>query len=301
MVNKPPGSPEYSILSFSGGFHGRLLGVLSTTHSKEIHKVDIPAFSWPIAPFPKLRYPLKQFEKENRAEEERCLQEVENLITSAKPEVAAVVVEPIQGEGGDNAATPYFFRGLRNITKKHGKLLIVDEVQTGCGATGKFWAHEYWGLDTPPDFVTFAKKMQTAGYYALAETKPNSGYRQFNTWMGDPVRIIQTKGILQYIAENNLIENAQNTGDYLLQRLEDLQASHQDKLSRARGFGLFCAIDCPTPEYRDKIVAKLKQSGIFIGGSGSKSIRFRPMLIFTKRHVDILLSAFESSLTQTAL
>ena len=77
--------------------------------------------------------------------------------------VAGVIVEPIQSEGGDNHASPNFFKGLRAITRKHNVLLIVDEVQTGVGATGKFWAHEHWNMDEPPDMVTFSKKAQTAG------------------------------------------------------------------------------------------------------------------------------------------
>lgn len=142
MLNQAPGSPNYSILSFSSGFHGRLFGSLSTTRSKAIHKLDIPAFDWPVAPFPKLRYPLEAHQAENEAEEHRCLRETEKIIDQFRNPVAAVVVEPIQSEGGDNHASPSFFRGLRELTKRKGVLMIVDEVQTGVGATGKFWAHE---------------------------------------------------------------------------------------------------------------------------------------------------------------
>ena len=91
----------------------------------------------------------------NAAEEQRCLDEVEHLIKTYHVPPCAVIVEPIQSEGGDNHASPAFFRGLREVTKKHGVLLIVDEVQTGVGATGKFWAHEHWDLPTPPDMVFF--------------------------------------------------------------------------------------------------------------------------------------------------
>lgn len=96
--------------------------------------------------------------------------------------VAALIVEPIQSEGGDNHASPAFFQGIRDITKKHGVVMIIDEVQTGFGATGKFWGHAHWNLSSPPDIVTFSKKAQTAGYYfgdrALI---PDKAYRQFNT------------------------------------------------------------------------------------------------------------------------
>jgi 4-aminobutyrate aminotransferase / (S)-3-amino-2-methylpropionate transaminase len=154
MDNKAPGSPPLSILSFRKAFHGRLFGSLSTTRSKPVHKLDVPAFDWPQASFPARRYPLEEHAAENKAEEERCLAEVDALLTGYHHLPAAVVVEPIQSEGGDNHASPDFFRGLRRITRERGVLLIVDEVQTGMGATGKFWAHEAWGLEDPPDIVS---------------------------------------------------------------------------------------------------------------------------------------------------
>ncbi|XP_026686648.1 4-aminobutyrate aminotransferase, mitochondrial-like, partial [Diaphorina citri] len=119
-----------------GAFHGRTLGCLSTTHSKYIHKIDIPAFDWPIASFPKYKYPLEENERENKAEDEKCLAEVEDLITKYNKKgtpVAGIVVEPIQSEGGDNHGSNYFFQQLQKIGKKHGSALLIDEVQTGGG------------------------------------------------------------------------------------------------------------------------------------------------------------------------
>jgi len=183
MNNEAPGAPPLSILSFKSGFHGRLFGSLSTTRSKPIHKLDIPAFDWPQAPFPMTKYPLDQFADENAREEQRCLAETERLIKEYHNPPAAIVIEPVQSEGGDNHASPAFFRGLREITRRHDVLMIVDEVQTGVGATGKFWAHEHWGLTDAPDMVTFSKKAQAAGYYyGNNELRPNKPYRQFNTW-----------------------------------------------------------------------------------------------------------------------
>lgn len=114
MINMPPGAPQLSILSFSGAFHGRTLGALSTTHSKYIHKIDIPSFDWPIASFPIYKYPLAEHVQENKAEDARCLAEVEDLIQQYEKKnnpVAGVIVEPIQSEGGDNEASPEFFQG----------------------------------------------------------------------------------------------------------------------------------------------------------------------------------------------
>ena len=117
MENKTPGASDMSILSFDKGFHGRLFGSLSTTRSKAIHKLDIPAFPWPRAPFPQLKYPLEDFETENRDEEQGCLYQLESIIENSPSQIAAIIVEPVQSEGGDNHATSFFFQGLRDITK----------------------------------------------------------------------------------------------------------------------------------------------------------------------------------------
>nr|NVI72074.1 putative 4-aminobutyrate aminotransferase, mitochondrial-like protein [Cucujiformia] len=188
MINMPPGSPKLSLLSFHGAFHGRTFGTLSTTHSKAIHKLDIPAFDWPIARFPQYRYPLEENKEENRAEDTKCLAEVEELFEKYKNKgapVAGIIVEPIQSEGGDNEASPEFFQGLQRIAKKNGAALLIDEVQTGCGVTGKMWCHEHFDLETPPDIVTFSKKMLIGGYFHTADMRPDHSYRIFNTWMGD--------------------------------------------------------------------------------------------------------------------
>ena len=236
MLNQAPGSPHYSILSFKGSFHGRLFGSLSTTRSKAIHKLDIPSFDWPCAPFPKLQYPMEDYIKENTEEETRCLEATENLIKSFHNRVAAVVVEPIQSEGGDNHASPAFFQGLRDITLRHRVLLIVDEVQTGIGATGKLWAHEYWNLTTPPDIVTFSKKAQAAGYYFRdSALRPNKAYRQFNTWMGDPSKAILMRAILEEIQERGLVQRTAQTGDYLYRGLESLTEKYPGQIKKLRG------------------------------------------------------------------
>lgn len=209
MRNQPPGSPQLAIASFTGGFHGRLFGSLSTTRSKPIHKLDIPAFAnWPQVPFPALQYPLAAHAADNAAEEQRCLDATEQLLATWPTPVAALVVEPIQSEGGDNHASPAFFRRLRALTKRLGVLLIVDEVQTGVGATGRFWAHEHWQLppDAPPDLVTFSKKAQTAGYYfADPGLRPSHPYRQFNTWMGDPSKALLFGAIVAEIRRLDLV------------------------------------------------------------------------------------------------
>lgn len=192
--------------------------------------MDIPTFDWPQAPLPALKYPLEAHSIENAAMGQQCLLTVETLIKTWKFPVAGLIVEPIQSEGGDNHASPEFFQGLRAITKRHGVTMIVDEVQPGIslsdfnlcrltflttspvlgfGPTGKFWAHEYWDLASPPDIVTFSKKAQSAGFYFQEHRLvPDKPYRHFNTCLGDPARVLMSKAVVQEILNKRLVEQA---------------------------------------------------------------------------------------------
>ncbi|XP_050074492.1 4-aminobutyrate aminotransferase, mitochondrial [Anopheles maculipalpis] len=301
MINQAPGAPKLSILSFHGAFHGRTLGCLSTTHSKYIHKIDVPSFDWPIAPFPQYRYPLEENVRENAQEDARCLAEVERLIEQYGKRgipVAGIIVEPIQSEGGDNEASPEFFQQLQKIAKARGSALLIDEVQTGGGPTGKIWCHEHFNLPSPPDVVTFSKKMQLGGYYHGAHMKPSQPYRVFNTWMGDPGKMLLLESILRVIKQESLLENVRRTGDKLKDGLMQAQKEFPQLLSAARGRGTFLAINCATPKLRDDIVGALKQKGVLSGGCGELSIRFRPALIFGEKHVDIFLDKFRQVLKE---
>ncbi|ODQ64351.1 3-amino-2-methylpropionate transaminase [Nadsonia fulvescens var. elongata DSM 6958] len=301
MENQKPGSPEWSILSFANAFHGRLFGSLSTTRSKPIHKLDIPAFPWPKAPFPSLKYPLEENAEANKAEEEACLAEVERIIKSWPQPVAAVVIEPIQSEGGDNHATPFFFQGLRDLTIKLGVLLIVDEVQTGVGATGKFWAHEHFNLTTPPDIVTFSKKFQSAGFYFHdRQLRPKLPYRQFNTWCGDPARAIIARTIYQETIARDLVTKVEQVGNYLFGQLEVVAKKFPGKINnlRGKGRGTYIAWNCESPAARDLFTKTMRNNGVNIGGCGADSIRLRPTLVFEKKHADILVQAIEKTLSE---
>ncbi|XP_046680224.1 4-aminobutyrate aminotransferase, mitochondrial [Homalodisca vitripennis] len=295
MINRAPGSPSLSILSFHGGFHGRTLGVLSTTHSKYIHKIDVPAFDWPIAKFPQYKYPLEENSRENQAEDEKCLAEVSELIQkynkSGKP-VAGIVVEPIQSEGGDHHASPEFFQKLQAIAKQNGAALLLDEVQTGGGPTGKFWCYEHFNLESPPDIVTFSKKMQLGGYYLKQEFIPPQPYRVFNTWMGDPGKIVLLEAILDVIKRDNLLATVQASGKVLMEGLGSLQKEFPTLLNSLRGRGTFLAINAPTTQLRDDMIGRLKKKGVQAGGCGDLAIRFRPALIFQPHHADIFLDIF---------
>lgn len=274
MINMPPGAPKLSILSFMGGFHGRTIGALSTTHSKYIHKIDVPALDWPIAPFPTYKYPLEDNVRENQAEDKRCLAEVDALIekwNKAENYVAGIIVEPIQSEGGDNEGSPEFFQGLQKLARRNGVALLIDEVQTGGGPTGKFWAHEWFNLDGPPDLVTFSKKMQLGGYFHSLEFRPQQEYRVFNTWCGDPGKLLMLEAILKVIKRDCLLENVKKTGAVLKQGLLDAQKEFPNILNSTRGRGTFLAINAKDGKTRDLLVCRLKQKGVQSGGCGDVS------------------------------
>uniref|UniRef100_A0A674EDJ2 4-aminobutyrate aminotransferase, mitochondrial n=1 Tax=Salmo trutta TaxID=8032 RepID=A0A674EDJ2_SALTR len=296
-----PGCPDLTLLSFMGGFHGRTLGCLATTHTKAIQKLDVPSFDWPIAPFPQLRYPLGQFERENAQEEARCLEEVEDLIVKWNQKgrhVAGVVIEPIQAEGGDNHASFDFYRKLRGITKKHGCAFLVDEVQTGGGSTGKFWAHEHWGLDDPADIVSFSKKMLTGGYYQKNSFQPDKPFRIFNTWLGDHTKNLLLTEVIKVIKTENLLDQAKRSGKVILEGLYNLQDKYPHLLSRARGIGTFCAIDVKDEDTRNNLILKARNKGVVLGGCGTQSIRFRPALVFTEHHAHLFLDIFNDAIAE---
>ncbi|CAK1552059.1 unnamed protein product [Leptosia nina] len=299
MLNQQPGSPNMSILSFEGGFHGRTFGALSTTRSKPIHKLDCPAFDWPVAPFPRYKYPLDQHVSENEKEDAKCLEQVADVIEKYNKKgnpVAGVIVEPIQSEGGDHEASPDFFQKLQKLCKEKGVALIIDEVQTGCGPTGKLWCYEHFSLPSPPDVVTFSKKMLTGGFYFNTEFKPPHAYRVFNTWMGDPGKLILLERVLKVIKTQNLLDVVNESGKVLKSGLHELEKEMPHLINSVRGRGTFLSFNAPTTECRDKINSDLKKNGIISGTCGELAIRLRPALIFQPKHANIYLDILRKTL-----
>lgn len=301
-LNQPPGCPRLSALSFSGSFHGRTAGLLSLTHSKPLNKLDIPVFDWPIAPFPLLKYPLQDYIEENKAEEQKCLEQVEDLFYKYSKEknapVAAVIIEPIQSEGGDRHASADFFNSLQQICIKNGTALVIDEVQTGGGSTGRMWAHESWDLPTPPHFVTFAKKFQAAGIYAIDDMFPKEAYRIYNTWLGDPSKLYVLSGILEEIRTKDLFEVVKSSGQVLLNGLNSLQERYPSLIHSARGAGTHSAVSATDNETCVELIHKIRQKGIMVGPCGADSIRFRPALIFQPKHANIFLNILDDVLKE---
>lgn len=294
MYNALPGSSnDLKILSFNGAFHGRTFGALSCTRSKPIHKLDIPALPWPVAPFPVLKYPLDQNVVENEAEIDQCLMETDRIIRENNGTIAGMIIEPVQAEGGDRHSLPSYFRRLRQLALDHDVTFIVDEVQTGVCASGKFWAHEHWNLETPPDIVTFSKKAQTGGYYYREELQMTLPYRIYNTWMGDVAKLHLLKTIIDVIEREDLLRGTELAGAVLRSGLENISLKYPTVTLNPRGLGTLCAIDFKDEPTRDFIFNALRNRGVLAGVCGDATIRFRPPLNFTAQHATVVLQILE--------
>lgn len=292
MKGEMPGIPKMSILSFNGSFHGRSIGCLSVTHSKAIHLVDIPLMGWPTADFPKYKYPLEENQKYNEDQDSRCLAMVEDIVYKGTKEgcpVAGIIVEPIQAEGGDNHGSAAWFQGLQDISKKYGIRLLIDEVQTGGGATGKLWCHEHFNLKDSPDLVTYSKKMLTGGIYHKSELDPRHGARIFNTWVGEPSKLVLLEAVIDTIKRENLLARVTSVGEQMKKGLVEISDKYPGVLSNFRGLGTFCAVDCGSPAIRDAIIAQMRKEGVHLGVCGEQTLRFRPSLTFDSCHLEILL------------
>jgi 4-aminobutyrate aminotransferase / (S)-3-amino-2-methylpropionate transaminase len=288
------------VVAFSGAFHGRGLGPLSATHSKLIHKADLPAFPWPVAPFPWNRFPLRDHRDENAQAEASALAALARILDEQAGRVAAVLVEPIQCEGGDRHASPEFFRSVQSLARAAGAALVLDEVQTGVGVTGTLWAHEQLGLAQPPDLVAFGKKMQMGGFFATAPFAVTQFGRMYQTRNGDRARGLVARAVLDSVVDGGLLDNVRRTGKFFLEGLEDLARRHPSLVSEPRGRGFLLAFDLPTPVVRDDFLKRCLARGVFASYTGTRSVRLRPHLITRREEVRDALAVFDVVLSELA-
>jgi L-lysine 6-transaminase len=216
------------------------------------------------------------------------LNQIKDAIQKNTDDIAAIIIEPIQGEGGDNHFRKEFFVELRRIADENDILLIFDEVQTGIGLTGKMWAHEWF---VEPDMIAFGKKMQVCGFLSstrVDEVEDNVfkvPSRLNSTWGGNLVDMVRSQRYLEIIKEENLVDNARAMGEILLNHLYGVQAEFPGLVSNARGRGLFCAFDLPSKEARQKFREIAFSKGLVMLGSGERSLRFRPPLNISEQEI----------------
>jgi 4-aminobutyrate aminotransferase / (S)-3-amino-2-methylpropionate transaminase len=301
------------IVSFEGAFHGRTLGALAVTHRKKA-RLGFPTFDWPQAIFPTEdpRSPAATQRREERSLRQvweilqgkaharreafvedlgridtflACPADVEAFVAVERERigtealkrawhVAAVLIEPVQGEGGVRMGSTRFFRRLRLLTLIYDVPLIFDEVQTGFGATGRLWAHEHFDLPAPPDIVTWAKKAQNGVLFvsqALAVFFQEE--KKFNTtWEGDSVGMLRLMASLDRLN----LDEVRRTGEIARGALEGLQARYPELIQRVRGLGVILAFDVVRSDWRDVLRDRAFRRGLILLPAGERALRFYP-------------------------
>lgn len=270
------------ILHFEQAFHGRSGYTLSVTNTDPAKTLYFPKFDWPRVPCPAARFPLSGANlAATEAAEAASVAAIERAFDTRGPRIAAVLIEPVQGEGGDNHFRPEFLRALRRLADEREALLIFDEVQSGVGITGEWWAHEH--ANVRPDLLCFAKKLQVGGFFASTRIDDVDNVfkvpsRISSTWGGALVDMVRGTRILELIVEGNLLDNAASRGRELLTGLEGLQAAFPKQVSSVRGLGLMCAFDLPDSAARNAFVKACFAAGLLVLGGGTHTIRLRPAL-----------------------
>ena len=295
----------HQILHFREAFHGRTGYTVSMTNTADPRKYQYFAkFDWPRVSNPHLRFPVDAAELERvQNAETATLAEIRAAFAARKDDIAAILLEPIQAEGGDHHFRTEFLVALKTIAHEHDALLIFDEVQTGVGLTGKFWAHETLGVQ--PDLLAFGKKMQVCGMLGggRIDEEPDSVFKMSSrinsTWGGNLVDMVRCMRYLQIIEEERMVENAATVGAHLLGKLQSLGHEMPDVITNARGRGLMCAIDLPDTDTRNRVADRAYELGLMILGCGHRSLRFRPPLDITTAEIDEALGLIRKAIAES--
>src|ERR1700756_901765 len=285
------GERGMQVLHFRRAFHGRSGYTMSLTNT-DPRKTDLFAkFDWPRVSCPHIDFSLPESEREADviAREENAEREIRNFIEQRSIDICAIIIEPIQGEGGDNHFRGEWLEKLRKICDENDILLIFDEVQCGMGATGRNWCSEHFNV--VPDLMAFGKKAQVCGVMAgprIDEVKDNAfrlSSRLNSTWGGNFTDMVRSTHFLRIIEKEHLVENAGKVGGYFRDQLRALQRE-EPRISAARGRGLFLAFDLPDPRAREEFWKGFFDLGVLTLRSGENSIRFRPPLDITAEVID---------------
>jgi len=282
------------LIAFLGAFHGRTLGSLSLTASRSSHR----AHFGPL--LPDVHHVPYGIEGVHALEDKLFRHEMR------PDEVAAIVVEPIQGEGGYVVPPSDFLAKLREICERHGILLVVDEIQTGFGRTGKMFACEHWGVE--PDILCVAKGIASGlplgAMIARSDISSWTPGTHGSTFGGNPVACAAALATIELL-ENGLVQNAAEVGGYLKKRLSGLKAKHP-VMSDVRGLGLMIGVELaktdsartPDSQLRDQVMRRSFEKGLLLLGCGESTIRFCPPLIITKAEADTAVDIFAATLKE---
>ncbi|RDJ35219.1 MAG: L-lysine 6-transaminase [Crenarchaeota archaeon] len=275
---------ELDVVHFKQAFHGRSGYTLSLTNTDPKKTRLFPKFNWTRVHNPKIRYPI--LDESIYQEEADSLNHIEDALK--RNNVAAVLLEPIQGEGGDNHFRDRFLQELRKLVDRYETMLVFDEVQTGLGMTGEMWCHEHFGV--VPDLMAFGKKTQVCGFCATEKIDEiehnvlNTPYRICSTWGGNTLDMLRATEIIKAIVDEGLVDNAYRVGNYLLNVLREIPG-----IFNVRGRGLMIAFDLTTPDRRDEVLTRLREH-LLILPCGEKSIRLRPHLTISQGEAELVFN-----------
>jgi len=284
------------VLHLREAFHGRSGYTLSLTNTDPVKVDRFPKFGWPRIPSPYLSEGVDVVAREREA-----LAAARAAFQQFPHDIACFVMEPIQGEGGDHHFRPEFLQAMQALCRQHDALLVMDEVQTGCGLTGTAWAYQQLGVQ--PDVVAFGKKTQVCGVMAggRVDEVPDNVFRVSSrinsTWGGSLVDMVRARRVLEVCESEELFARAAVAGDHLLRMLRGLAARHS-MVTEARGRGLMCAFSLPDKGTRDLTLARLRDDEkVLLLGCGTRSIRFRPSLTVTEDELAAGVAAVDRVLT----
>ncbi len=288
------------LIAFRGAFHGRSAGSLSLTASKAVQR---RGFGPLLAGVTHLAFPNRNDLPSGwneydwgRSVAESQLQEIFETTTPPE-EVAAIIAEPVQGEGGYVVPPDGFFQALREICDRHGILLIADEVQTGFGRTGKWFAIEHWGVQ--PDIICMAKGISSGvpvgGFMARKSVATWVEGSHGTTWGGNPLGCAAALANIRTIEEENLIENARVQGDYLAERFQGLM-SESSLLREVRHLGLMIGLELPDKQTAHAWVMKCFERGVLVLPCGPSSVRLCPPLILSREEADLAFQVMREAL-----
>ena len=299
LAKGAPTTENLEIIHFKQAFHGRSGYALSLTNTHDPRKFQyFPKFDWPRVTTPPIQFPVTPENRQKTlALEAQSLAEIDKATRDRKDKIAAIIIETIQGEGGDNHFRPEFLRALREICDREEMLLIFDEVQSGMGLTGTWWAWEQLGVE--PDIFAFGKKAQVCGIAATSRLDEVDGVfkvasRINSTWGGNLVDMVRAQRFIEIIRDENLLENAKTMGAYIMGGLEKL-AQETGKISNVRGRGLMIAFDLPNDGERNAVRKRLFDNKAIILPCGERSLRFRPVLDIDKSAADRALDVIRRS------
>ena len=288
----PAGNRRF--LYFNKAFHGRTVFALGVTETidpvatKDFHGLTMGGNI--MLPFP--AYNSDWADEVNEKNADLVLHQVESALTLMRDEIVGIIVEPLQGAGGQRVATKEFWQGLSRLAHEHGVYLGFDEVQTGLGATGKMWAIDHFDLPYPPQAIATGKKFGCGIVYML-EPLEDVGVLD-STWggtLGDMVRVVRE---MEIVEAEGLITRAAENGERLAEGLRQLVAKYPDVVSNVRGLGLYQGFSLDSPERKVAVVkAAREQFGLLLLGAGQRSIRTRPNLSVTSEEVDAFLEILD--------